>query len=434
METNTVKVKLWGMDVGYLSWDKTARLAVFEYDPMFLEQNLDIAPLTMSIHSPRSRKQMPWTGDKDKLYQGLPPMIADSLPDKWGNSLFNAWLRDNNISSKNITPIDHLSFIGSRAMGALEFEPARKLGNNSAFSVDVQRLYDFAKQVLNERETTVLSHDNSILWQDLVKISSSPGGKRPKAIVAINEVTGEVVSGQGIIPEGFQHYVLKYDDNSAYPYAKLEYIYYQMAIDAGINMMPSKIATYGGVTHFLTQRFDRNGNDKIHTQTLAAMSPTSNSYEDIFAVIRRLNLPYDDNKQQYLRMVFNVIARNIDDHSKNFAFCMNRNGNWQLSPAYDVTYSVDLNAPAYSNRHSLTINSKSEQITRKDLEAIGLNNDIQDYKTLIDTVTNAVANFESYAEDLDIDQKVIDAIKADFVSLPGSFSQRPALQGATKHI
>jgi serine/threonine-protein kinase HipA len=360
---------------------------------------------------------MPWTGDKDKLYQGLPPMIADSLPDKWGNSLFNVWLRDNNISSKNITPIDHLLFIGSRAMGALEFEPARKLGNNSAFSVDVQRLYDFAKQVLNERETTVLSHDNSILWQDLVKISSSPGGKRPKAIVAINEITDEVVSGQGIIPEGFQHYVLKYDDNSAYPYAKMEYIYYQMSIDAGINMMPSKIATYGGVTHFLTQRFDRNQNDKIHTQTLAAMSPTSNSYEDIFAVIRRLNLPYDDSKQQYLRMVFNVIARNVDDHSKNFAFCMKRNGNWQLSPAYDVTYSIDLNAPAYSNRHSLTVNGKNENITRKDLEAIGLNNDIQDYKTLINTVANAVANFKSYAEDLDIDQKLIDAIKADFASL-----------------
>ncbi|MDD2512509.1 MAG: HipA N-terminal domain-containing protein, partial [Proteiniphilum sp.] len=184
METNVVKVKLWGMDVGYLSWDKKAGVAVFEYDPIFLEQGIDIAPLTMSIYSPRSQKQIPWTGDKDKLYQGLPPMIADSLPDKWGNSLFNAWLRDNNISTKKINPIDHLSFIGSRAMGALEYEPARKLGDNSAFSVDVQRLYEFAKRVLNERETTVLNRENSILWQDLVKISSSPGGKRPKAIVA----------------------------------------------------------------------------------------------------------------------------------------------------------------------------------------------------------------------------------------------------------
>jgi len=188
-----------------------------------------------------------------------------------------------------------------------------------------------------------------------------------------------------------------------------------MALDAGIEMMPSKIKAYGGVTHFLTQRFDRNGNDKIHTQTLAAMSPTSDSYEDIFAVIRRLNLPYENNKQQYLRMVFNAMARNVDDHSKNFSFCMNRDGIWQLSPAYDVTYSVDLSAPAYSNRHSLTVNGKYENISRKDLEEVGLNNDIQDCKTLIDIVANAVANFESYAKDLGIDKKLIDSIKADFV-------------------
>lgn len=417
METNVVKVKLWGMDVGYLSWDKKAGTAVFEYDPSFLELGLDIAPLTMSINSPRSRKQIPWTGDKDKLYQGLPPTIADSLPDKWGNSLFKAWLRDNNISTKKTNPVDHLSFIGSRAMGALEYEPAQKLGDNSAFSVDVQRLYEFAKHVLNEREATVLNQENSIFWQDLVKISSSPGGKRPKAIVALNKATGEVISGQGLIPEGFQHYILKYDDNSAYPFSKLEYIYYQMALDAGIEMMPSELRTYDGVTHFLTQRFDRNDNEKVHTQTLAAMSPASDSYEDIFAVIRRLNLPYEDTRQQYLRMVFNVIARNVDDHSKNFSFCMNRNGAWRLSPAYDLTYSVDLTAPAYSNRHSLTVNGKNEEFTRGDLETIGQNNDIQDYNTLIDAVTNAIAKFELYAKELDIDEKLIKSIQADFIKV-----------------
>ncbi len=417
METNVVKVKLWEMDVAYLSWDKKARVAVFEYEPSFLERGIDIAPLTMSIYSPRSQKQIPWTGEKDKLYQGLPPMIADSLPDKWGNSLFKAWLRDNNISTKQTNPVDHLSFIGSRAMGALEYEPAQKLSNNSAFSVDVQRLYEFAKQVLNERETTVLNQENSILWQDLVKISSSPGGKRPKAIIALNKDTGDVISGQGLIPEGFQHYILKYDDNSVYPFAKLEYIYYKMALDAGIDMMPSELRTYEGVTHFLTQRFDRDRNDKIHLQTLAAMSPESDSYEDIFTVIRRLNLPYEDSKQQYLRMVFNVIARNVDDHSKNFSFCMNREGVWRLSPAYDLTYSVDLAAPAYSNRHSLTVNGKNEGITRGDLETVGLNNDIQDYKSLIDMVANAVTNFETYAKELDIDKELIKSIKTDFINV-----------------
>ncbi|WP_080902613.1 type II toxin-antitoxin system HipA family toxin [Parabacteroides sp. Marseille-P3160] len=417
METNVVKIKLWGIDVGYLSWDKKLGVAIFEYEPSFLEHGLDIAPLTMPIDSPRSQKQLPWTGNKDKLYHGLPPMIADSLPDKWGNSLFKAWLRDNNIPAKKTTPVDHLSFIGSRAMGALQYDPAQKLGDNSAFSVDVQRLYEFAKQVLNERKTTVLNQENSVLWQDLIKISSSPGGKRPKVILALNKATGEVISGQGLIPEGFQHYILKYDDNSAYPFSKLEYIYYRMALDAGINMMPSELRAYEGVTHFLTQRFDRNRNEKIHMQTLAAMSPESDSYEDIFAVIRRLNLPYEDSKQQYLRMVFNVIARNVDDHSKNFSFCMNRDGIWRLSPAYDLTYSVDLSAPAYANRHSLTVNGKNEDIIREDLEIIGLNNDIQDYKALIDTVANAVVNFEVYAKELGLDEKLIESIKADFVMM-----------------
>lgn len=217
METNVVKVKLWGMDVGYLSWDNKAGIAVFEYEPLFLERGLDIAPITMPIDSPRSQRQLPWIGDKEKLYQGLPPMIADSLPDKWGNSLFRAWLRDNNIPTKKTNPVDHLSFIGSRAIGALEYDPAQKLGDNSTFSVDVQKLYEFAKQVLNERETTILNQENSILWQDLIKISSSPGGKRPKAVVALNKITEEVISGQGSIPEDFQHYILKYDDNSTYP-------------------------------------------------------------------------------------------------------------------------------------------------------------------------------------------------------------------------
>ncbi|MDR1371469.1 MAG: type II toxin-antitoxin system HipA family toxin [Dysgonamonadaceae bacterium] len=413
METTAVKVKLWGMDVGYLSWDKKMGVAVFEYEPSFLGQGLDIAPLTMSINLPRSQKQLPWMGDKDKLYHGLPSMIADSLPDKWGNSLFKAWLRDNNIPTKKTNPVDHLSFIGSRAMGALEYEPAQKLGDNSAFPVDVQRLYEFAKQVLNKREAIILNQENSILWQDLVKISSSPGGKRPKAIVALNDATGEIISGQGIIQEGFQHYILKYDDNSAYPFAKLEYVYYRIALDAGIDMMPSELRTYKNVTHFLTRRFDRIGNEKIHTQTLAAISPSSDSYEDIFAVIRRLNLPYEDSKQQYLRMVFNVIARNVDDHSKNFSFCMNRNGVWRISPAYDLTYSVDLTAPAYSNRHSLTVNGKNEDITREDLETVGHNNDIQDYKTLIDTVAGAVAKFEGYAKELGIDRRLIAAIKTE---------------------
>jgi len=417
METNALKVILWGTIAGYLTWDKRNNVAIFEYDPVFLEQGWDFAPFTMSIHVPRSQNRMPWIGNSDKLYQGLPPAIADSLPDKWGNSLFRAWLLNNRISTKKTNPVDHLSFIGSRTMGALEYEPAYELGENSYFSIDVQRLYEFAKQVLNDQSNIVLTAENSILWQDLIKISSSPGGKRPKAIVAIHPATGEVISGQGTIPEGFEHFILKYDDNSTYPFAKLEYVYYQMALDAGITMMPSELRMYGGVTHFLTRRFDRKGNERIHTQTLAAMLPGSNCYEDIFSIIRQLNLPYENIKQQYLRMVFNVVFRNVDDHSKNFTFCMTPDGEWQLSPAYDLTFSVDLAAPDYVNRHSLTVNEKNDAITRADLEKVACHNDIQDYKILIDRVSSSINKFECYAEQVGVNKRLIKDIRSEFIVL-----------------
>jgi serine/threonine-protein kinase HipA len=413
METNVVMVKIWDMPVGYLSWDMKRGLSVFEYDPEFVTKNLDIAPFTMSINAERTKKQLPWLGDKNPLYLGLPPMIADSLPDKWGHSLFNAWLKKEGISTKNVSPIDHLSFIGSRAMGALLYEPANQLGDNSAFEVNVQQLYTFAKQVLNDREDTVLDSENSVLWQDLIKISSSPGGKRPKAIVAINHTNGQVISGQGNIPTDFEHYILKYDDNSIYPFARLEFVYYQMALEAGISMMPSELRTYGDVSHFLTRRFDRIDNDRIHTQTLAAMMPSADSYEDLFAVIRRLNLAYEASRQQFLRMVYNVMARNVDDHSKNIGFCMSSEGVWHLSPAYDLTYSVDLTAPAYMNRHSLTVNGKNHGITREDLISVAKQNDIQDYNALIEQVSSAVNQFDHFAKEVDIDNKIIQQIKED---------------------
>lgn len=224
-----------------------------------------------------------------------------------------------------------------------------------------------------------------------------------------------MVSGQSNVPQGFEHYILKYDDNTSFPFAAIEYIYYLMALDAGITIMPSELRSYGDMTHFLTRRFDRVGNERVHTQTLAAMSPGSDSYEDLFAVIRRLNLPYEDSRQQYLRMVFNVMTRNVDDHNKNFSFCMTPDGIWRLSPAYDLIFSVDLSAPAYINRHSLTITGKNQDITLKDLEIFAQQNDIQDYKHLIVSVSNAMSKFSAYAKAFGINQQLIDTIEGDFV-------------------
>lgn len=413
MKTNTVKITLWGQTVGYTYWDKSTKRALFQYEDSFVESGLEIAPLTMPLASERSRRGMIWPGDTDKLYQGLPPMLADSLPDHWGNSIFNAWLRDNKIKSSDVNAVDLLSFIGRRAMGALEFEPAQELGDDASFDVDVQKLYDFAREVLSSREAVTLTVERSVLWQDLVRLGTSPGGRRPKAIIAYNPATGEAKSGQGDVPEGFIHYILKYDDGSLFPFARMEYVYYRLATAAGIEMMPAELREFGGVTHFLTRRFDRAGNRKIHAQTLAAIRPGAVSYDDLFEVIRRLRLPYRDTEQQFLRMAFNVMARNIDDHTKNFAFCMDSNGTWSLSPAYDITYAVDRSAPAYVNRHSLLVNGRDSDITAADLLEVAGRNDIVRPKELIERVSDALAAFPTEARKAGVPESVIAAVSKD---------------------
>ena len=298
-------------------------------------------------------------------------------------------------------------------MGALEFEPAQELGGDASFDVDVQKLYDFAREVLSSREAVMLTAERSVLWQDLIRLGTSPGGRRPKAIIAYNPATGEAKSGQGDVPEGFIHYILKYDDGSSFPFARMEYVYYRLATAAGIEMMPSELREFGGVTHFLTRRFDRAGNRKIHTQTLAAMRPGAVSYDDLFEVIRRLRLPYRDTEQQFLRMAFNVMARNIDDHTKNFAFCMDSSGTWSLSPAYDITYAVDRSAPAYVNRHSLLVNGRDSDITAADLLEVAGRNDIVRPKELIERVSDALAAFPAEARQAGVPEPVIAAVSKD---------------------
>ena len=416
MKTNAVKVTLWGVTVGYVSWDRASRCALFQYDESYVENGWELSPLQMPLLSERSRRGMIWPGNTDRLYQGLPPMLADSLPDRWGNSIFNAWLRDNRIRSSDITPIDQLSFIGRRAMGALEFEPAQQLGGGEIFDVDVQKLYAFAREVLSAREAVTLTPERSVLWQDLIKLGTSPGGRRPKAVIAFNPETGETRSGQSDVPDGFIHYILKYDDGSAFPFARMEYVYYRLATAAGIEMMPSELREFGGVSHFLTRRFDRVGNRKVHTQTLAAMSPDAGSYDDLFEVIRRLRLPYKASEQQFLRMVFNVLGCNVDDHAKNFSFCMNDRGEWMLSPAYDITFAVDLSAPVYVNRHSLLINGKDCDVTETDMVEVARRNDIAHPRELIERVREAFDAFPAEARHAGVSEDVIEMVCSNLKS------------------
>lgn len=418
MDDNIVLVKLWGQRVGYLHWDRTHSAGIFEYEPAFVAGHLDIAPLTMPINSERSRRGLPWIGEKGKIYQGLPPMMADSLPDKWGDSVFNAWIHRQRIPISKITPVDRLLYIGTRGMGALEYEPAHVIGKAN-FPVDVNELYLFAQSILSERQETSIKQDKNILWQDLVKIGTSAGGKRPKALVAINAATGEIRSGQTDVGDGFEHYILKFDEANGYPSAKIEYVYSKMAKDAGIFMMPSKILEHNGIAHFVTRRFDREHNRKIHTQTFAALEPSINSYEDAFRLLRRLNLPYGDTEQLYRQMVFNVLGRNVDDHTKNFSLRMFPDGRWQLSPAYDLTFSVDLSAPEYVNCQSLSIGGKTSRISKLELEEVGRQQDISNVGEIIEQISEALHSFPRHAQEIELPNKYAECIQSALIPEKG---------------
>ncbi len=394
MENEVIAVRIWDEAVGYLSWDAPSRCSVFVYDERFLKSSLDVAPLGWSIHSPSA--SMPRHGNKDKLYLGLPPFVADSLPDRWGNRVFDAWATRNGIPKRKLTPLDRLSFIGKRGMGALEYEPAQ-IESGEAMSIPMAELYDLALAIQDERQQVKINAESDILLEDLYRVGTSAGGKRAKAIIAIN-AEGEIRSGQAQLPEGYVHYILKFNDDRFFPFSEVEYACYLMACAAGITMMPSRLMEIEGKRHFLTERFDRRNSEKIHVLTLAAMDEEADSYEDLFAVCRRLRLSENQQKDMYRRMVFNVFAGNVDDHSKNFSFMMDKEGTWSLAPAYDMLFSVDLGAPRYVNGHSLSLNGKTHDISVSDLVNFAEHNDISGAEGIVEKIRYAVSEWRHFAE------------------------------------
>ena len=397
MKNNVIEIKLWDYTVGLLSWDASKGRAIFQFDETFLQRNLDIAPLTASIGSPQVRNGFPLTGNKDKPYGGLPEFVSDSLPDHWGNVVFQKWAEANHLQSKDINAVDRLSFIGKRAMGALEFHPSH-IEEDASVDIELSSLYELADKIFCDRQDIAIDTRNGLIIEDLYKVGTSAGGQRPKAIIAIDEQTGIIRSGQAELPPSFTYYILKFDTGKAsdFPFTRVEMAYWLMAHDAGIDMMPARLIEIDGAQHFLTQRFDRVGGEKIHTQTMAAMSPLADTYEDLFTIGRKIGLTTEEQTQQYRRMVFNVIAENVDDHTKNFSFTMTRDGKWHLSPAYDMIFSVDPDTPFFRS-HELPIDGKRKGITRKDLLNFAARQDIKNAAGIIDDITEVVANFKHYA-------------------------------------
>lgn len=410
MEIKTVKIKLWGSTIGYLHKQDTGLIG-FQYDDKFIKSGIEISPIKM----PLSKKTYTFPSLPEETYKGLPGMLADSLPDKFGSTVIKRYLESQGRDEESITVLERLCYTGKRGMGALEYEPADLfIYKDEGFDIDA--LTKLAADILSEREGTHAKYNENMISQ-LMQGSSSVGGARAKTLIALNPKTNDVRSGQINAGDGYEYWLLKFDgisnnkdkDSEAdrEEYTKIEYAYYLMARSAGIEMSECKLYKEHGRSHFMTKRFDRVGTsgEKLHMQSLCAIAhmdfnlPREYSYEDAFAVMKKLKLPRKDFIQLYRRMVFNEYAKNYDDHTKNIAFLMNKKGEWCLSPAFDLTFSYSKKS-IWVNSHQMLINGKADKITEEDLIAVAERIDIKksDAKLIIKEIKDTVNKWDTFAE------------------------------------
>lgn len=422
METATVK--LWNKQVGAVLWNKTTGFATFEFDPSFEKNDWDTAPLTMPLGEiKRGNRLFEFKSLGRETFYGLPGLLSDALPDKFGTALINAWLASQGRNPGSMNPVERLCYMGKRGMGALEFEPATNTSKESSVTIEIKSLVEMAQQILGERKkiSVNLKADVKKDLEDLIRVGTSAGGARAKAIIAYNEKTGVMRSGQVSAPKGSEHWLLKFDGVSNKQlgdpagYGRIELAYYHMALDCEIEMAESRLFEENGRAHFMTKRFDRLKEQKLHVQSLCAMRHFdfsmvgSFAYEQVFETIRRLKLSAVTSEQFFRRMVFNVIARNLDDHTKNIAFVMDNKGRWSLSPAFDVTYSYDP-ASAWVKQHNLSLNGKTIDISRDDLLKVGKEMNIKNTKAIVNDIQSIVKQWPQYGKDAKVSDKQIKAI------------------------
>ena len=407
MTTKILKVMLWGKEVGRLSMDFRRGMPYFEYNRDWVENGLDVSPLNASIKRPQNLR--PIFGASEKIYQKLPPFIADSLPDSWGNELFEQWRQQQKIRVGDITPLDKLAFIGKRAMGALEFEP-ETYRFSSVENLNLNSLIALAKRVYTERENAHVMPEESLDMQSLLAVGTSAGGRQPKAIVAINRETREIRSGQIEGLKNFDYCLLKFGTKERST-AELEMVYYEMATRAGISMMPCWLMAVEGEKHFVTKRFDRDHGRKLHMQTLAALYPEADSYESLLWVCRKMRLSERDSEEIFRRLVFNVLANNTDDHNKNFSFLMDESGRWSLAPAYDMTYIFSVGGYLPETHHCLLVKGKYTDITLHDVLELAADNGIRKADTIIADVVEALRSFRTLAEKNGVQERWISAVE-----------------------
>lgn len=408
---NTIAaINIWNKKVGAVLWDESKNSGVFEFDKEFVNLGLDLSPITLPLsETKKGRRVFSFPFLNFETYKGLPGLLADSLPDKFGNQVIDAWLAQQGRTSQSFNPVDRLCYIGKRGMGALEFEPESGQQVIPSNSLEIEALVEFAKEVLDERASFKTNLQSEQGFSDILQVGSSAGGARAKAIVAYNQKTGEVRSGQIDGLEGFEYWLIKFDGVTNHQlgdpkgYGNIEYAYYLMATSAGINMMESELKTENQRAHFMTKRFDRQNNKKIHMQTLCGLAhfdynmPGSYSYEQAFMVMRQMLLPYPDMEELYRRMIFNVMARNQDDHTKNISFLMNSDGKWSLSPAYDVTFAFNP-SNFWLKAHQMTVNGKKENIVLNDVLSLAKNVNIKKPLQIIEECREAILKWDEFAE------------------------------------
>jgi serine/threonine-protein kinase HipA len=391
----------------------------------------------MPLRSPNSIFSFPELGLKRthhssfETFKGLPGLMADMLPDRYGNQLINNWLASQGRTPESMNPVEMLCFIGKRGMGALEFEPAILNEEKRASSLEMESLVETAKKLLQQKEDfhTQMGNEAQKAMLDILKIGTSAGGARPKAVIAWNEKTGEVRSGQTKAPAGFEHWLIKLDGVSdvqlgtSSGYGRVEMAYYKMATAAGIEMMPCRLLEENGRAHFMTKRFDRGeGGAKHHLQTFCGIKHfdfnevLSFSYEQLFQTMRELQLSYADAEQMFRRLVFNVLARNCDDHTKNFSFLLKKGGHWELAPAYDIGHAYRPGSE-WDSQHALSINGKRKDITRKDLLLIGESIRCKKSKEIIQEIEDVVADWPKISSEHLVDKKLVAAISGTFLRL-----------------
>lgn len=428
----TARVTLWGRDIAAVTWDERREIGVLQYYPDFIASGIQVAPLMM----PLEEGVFEFPSLSKETFKGLPGLLADSLPDRFGNALIDAWLATQGRSSDSMNPVERLCYIGKRGMGALEFQPTTAGAPGPRQDLQVEELVQLANRVLNARQSLVgefSGDDDAEAIQDILRVGTSAGGARAKAILAWNETTGEFRSGQVDQADGFTQWLMKFDGITnnrdkelADPqgYGQIEFAYYLMALEAGIEMTRCRLHREADRAHFMTRRFDRTEtNGKLHMQSLGALmhfdfnQAGAYSYEQAMEAMLRLSFSVKQVEQQFRRTVFNVVARNQDDHVKNIAFLMDRDGQWSLSPAFDVTYSYNPSG-AWTSKHQMSINGKRDDFEFSDLIALASAGGVKKKKAtaIVREVASAVESWPKHAENAGVSEADAERVRSTFRS------------------